>query len=137
MIFPHDFFILIFSFFHFPPTDGSGTLDFDEFLMLFNKIDNGAALGGIFRTANKNVGRLPNKVDALKKERARIQTGKVTNRGKNSNTDDLLQQFGREETLETKRLLQRKKLEDREMKKHWNTSMGSLFNRSNEILFSF
>ena len=116
-------------FFAFPPLlDGSGTLDFDEFLMLFNKIDNGAALGGIFRTANKNVGRLPQKMGALNKERARFQTWKVTNRGKNSNTDDLLQQFRREETLETKRLLQRKKLEDREMKKYWkNTSMGSLF----------
>ena len=118
-------------FFAFPFADGSGTLDFDEFLMLFNKIDNGAALGGIFRTANKNVGRLPQKMGALNKERARFQTWKVTNRGKNSNTGDLLQQFRREEALETretKRLLQRKKLEDREMKKYWkNTSMGSLF----------
>ena len=109
--------------------------------MLYNKIDtatqmkrrgrktNGAALGGIFRTANKNLGRLPQKVDALNKEQARFQQGKVTNRGKNSNTGDLLQQFRtKEETLEAKRLLQRQKLEDREMKKYWkNTSMGSLF----------
>ena len=109
--------------------------------MLYNKIDtatqmkrrgrktNGAALGGIFRTANKNLGRLPQKVDALNKEQARFQQGKVTNRGKNSNTGDLLQQFRtKEETLEAKRLLRRQKLEDREMKKYWkNTSMGSLF----------
>jgi hypothetical protein len=122
VLIPHVFFCIS------PFADGSGTLDFDEFLMLFNKIDNGAALGGIFRTANKNVGRLPQKMGALNKERARFQTWKVTNRGKNSNTGDLLQQFRREETLETKRLLQRKKLEDREMKKYWkNTSMGSLF----------
>jgi hypothetical protein len=87
--------------------DKSGTLDFEEFLVLYQKILMAQPQeGGVFSTAKKNLNGMSKKVQELYQEQARFQKWKTANKDKNRNGTIsnmvLKQEFRKEEEKEKK-----------------------------------
>ena len=87
--------------------DKSGTLDFEEFLVLYQKILMAQPQeGGVFSTAKKNLNGMSKKVQELYHEQARFQKWKMANKDTNRNGTIsnmvLKQEFRKEEEKEKK-----------------------------------
>jgi hypothetical protein len=87
--------------------DKSGTLDFEEFLVLYQKILMAQPQeGGVFSTAKKNLNGMSKKVQELYQEQARFQKWKTANKDRNRNGTIsnmvLKQEFRKEEEKEKK-----------------------------------